>query len=154
MARGAGGGRRSAAVSPGQASDGAAAAARHHAGAASTAWRGATSLLLPLGRQDRAIVAAYCGTDIPGLTTLLSDDNVARDANASRCAAWVGRQVPDDPFDCRQWQAEFPGDCAELDPGSACRMNGAHLPRGKPGIGSPLVNSTAGNCIALRVGFR
>jgi hypothetical protein len=36
-----------------------------------------------------------------------------------------------DPFDCRQGQAELSGDLGELDPGLACRTNGANLSWGK-----------------------
>src|ERR1700722_19984501 len=48
-----------------------------------------------------------------------------------RGPAHVSSSAGNDPFDCRQGQTKLSGDLVELDPGLACRTNGANPSWGK-----------------------
>jgi len=75
-----------------------------------------------------------------------------------RGSAHVSSSAGNDPFDCRQGQAELSGYLAELDPGLACRTNGANPSWGKAFshvFGPPLLNEpTAGGVVFWRLFWR
>jgi len=71
----------------------------------------------------------------------------------SPVASRVSSSAGNDPFDCRQGQTKLSGDLIELDPGLACRTNGANPSWGKTFsdvFGPPLLNEPAAGGVVFR----